>query len=804
MRKLKSNGKYIVVLMLVFLLAFGTAITAFGADRIGPITEWDNDPSIAELEQWLADNNYDEPCEDMQKSKYNWGEPSQLDGGNGGTFTDGAFSVNVTFSNEKEEQDEYLSVSFSNASKPVYFFVVKYGGGADTYYYPSGIYADGPLTVPGQQAISHISFYHCEPTPTRDICVIKYEGAEGNVLGEGWDIYLYDYALEPDEELNETNAVDMKTTGSDGKVCFTGLSVTKTYYVYEDLESGWNQLEPSTGFFTVDPGTTDVNLVFRNELPDDPTYSICGFKYNEDTEAKMNGWSITLEKGVMGENGWEADESFTPQTVVTGEGDLPTGKYCFDGLLEGTYRVTEQVKSGWTQVSPDPEVGGGAHIVELPGGESYPVEGTPVYYDFYNEPPDEPKGSISGTKHEWINDQKQEPLTETWTIMLFSAQQTDGLTKEENSDFVAETTTGSDGSYFFGNLDPGTYWVYEIQKTGWEHCPGTPEFHEVTIPYEPIVAFAVANGGNDNGEELVWDIADVDFCNKKDEDPTFSISGFKYRNATGASGIVNWNIYLYDGPRGEEGTNLVDSTSTASDGSFRFDELDEGTYYLYEENRSGWTQLYPTSGHYEIEVPQYEVEELVYDMTGYIFRNRTDDRPPNGGDTFGTIYFNKVIRGTGVTAADNTRNFTVNVQGPDGFDRNVTFNVNNGGSLHNLEPGTYTFEEINVPEGFEPVSINPTSVTINRQTGPLTAWVTVTNAKDEEEENGGNGELIVPPTPPFVPPVIEEEPEQEITVTPVVPELPRTGGFETLLMGMGGLLAGAGAYIKIRNRKRII
>ena len=144
----------------------------------------------------------------------------------------------------------------------------------------------------------------------------------------------------------------------------------------------------------------------------------------------------------------------------------------------------------------------------------------------------------------------------------------------------------------------------------------------------------------------------------------------------------------------------------------------------------------------------------------------------------------------------------MNVQGPNGYNRNVTFNVNNEGGLHNLEPGEYTFAEINVPEGFETVSVNPTSVTINRQTGPLTAWVTVTNAKDEEEENGGNGEIIVPPTPPFVPPVIVEEPEQEITITPVVPELPRTGGFETLLMGMGGLLAGAGAYIKTRNRKK--
>ncbi|MFO7942450.1 MAG: hypothetical protein R6U92_07410, partial [Bacillota bacterium] len=184
-----------LALILTLALVLGTSFTALGVvNREGPITDWDNDPSSGELEKWLEDNDESVPCE-LKKAKYDAGKPEGSDDNDqdpldDGWFEDedGDFKVKVEFSDEKDDVDEYLSVSFSDANMPVYFFTVKYGsgasgGGADTYFYPDGTRADGEITVVGQQAISHITFYYCVPDCEDCLEITKEANTEVSKVG---------------------------------------------------------------------------------------------------------------------------------------------------------------------------------------------------------------------------------------------------------------------------------------------------------------------------------------------------------------------------------------------------------------------------------------------------------------------------------------------------------------------------------------------------------------------------------------------------------------------------------------------
>jgi hypothetical protein len=115
-----------------------------------------------------------------------------------------------------------------------------------------------------------------------------------------------------------------------------------------------------------------------------PTYDICGYKYADwdDCYIALPSWNITLERvswnATLDE--WVADPGFAPLTATT-DGD---GKYCFTDLEAGNYSVSEALKPGWEQLSPD-EDDGWVHIVELPGGATDPAD-PDTFYNFVNAP----------------------------------------------------------------------------------------------------------------------------------------------------------------------------------------------------------------------------------------------------------------------------------------------------------------------------------------------------------------------------------------------------------------------------------
>ncbi|MGB6873948.1 MAG: PKD domain-containing protein [Dehalococcoidia bacterium] len=94
---------------------------------------------------------------------------------------------------------------------------------------------------------------------------------------------------------------------------------------------------------------------------------ICGFVYRAGTTEALAGWEVVLEKHT---NPWVEVRS----TITDAN-----GKYCFCGLEDGEYRVSEVVQANWNQVSPLPN----EHLVTLPGGASDPVLGP--FLNFENE-----------------------------------------------------------------------------------------------------------------------------------------------------------------------------------------------------------------------------------------------------------------------------------------------------------------------------------------------------------------------------------------------------------------------------------
>ena len=96
-------------------------------------------------------------------------------------------------------------------------------------------------------------------------------------------------------------------------------------------------------------------------------WCICGFVHRAGTSEALAGWGVILEQHT---NPWVEAGSTTTDA---------NGKYCFCGLGDGEYRVSEVVQPDWIQVSPLPN----EHLVTLPGGASDPVLGP--FFNFENE-----------------------------------------------------------------------------------------------------------------------------------------------------------------------------------------------------------------------------------------------------------------------------------------------------------------------------------------------------------------------------------------------------------------------------------
>ncbi len=166
--------------------------------------------------------------------------------------------------------------------------------------------------------------------------------------------------------IAQTNYNLQLAFGLDGTLYGHSFQTKDNYVVTWDADAGTVTSTPlSTSLYSF------TDLASGSTCTEIDTYSICGYKYAdwEGEQIPLPDWEIILEQ-------WDGD-SFEPfATTATDE----NGKYCFTDLPAGKYRVSETLKDGWDQVYPDSEgENEGAHIVVLPGGETYAETDTVLY-----------------------------------------------------------------------------------------------------------------------------------------------------------------------------------------------------------------------------------------------------------------------------------------------------------------------------------------------------------------------------------------------------------------------------------------
>ncbi|MCX6679553.1 MAG: hypothetical protein NTX42_04190 [Methanothrix sp.] len=324
----------------------------------------------------------------------------------------------------------------------------------------------------------------------------------------GWKINLTGTATGGSAVLNNT------TTGSDGSYNFTDLQ-PGSYTVSEQSKSGWEPAGQASQSFDLVASRQDVNFV--NRVLSDLTIS--GKKTNETGIAKA-GWKITLTGATL-EGGAVSKEATTASD----------GSYSFNGLLAGSYNVTEESKPGWVPV------GAASQTFDLFASRSD--------VNFVNR-------ALSGLSISGKKTNETGAAKAGWKITLTGANLEGGAVSEE-------ATTASDGGYSFTGLLAGSYTISEESKPGWE----------------PV-------GAASQTFDLVTSRNDVNFVNRVVS--SLTISG-KKTNETGAA-KSGWKITLTGANL--EGGAVSQETTTASDGGYSFTGLLAGSYTVTEESKPGW------------------------------------------------------------------------------------------------------------------------------------------------------------------------------------------------------------------------
>jgi hypothetical protein len=195
-------------------------------------------------------------------------------------------------------------------------------------------------------------------------------------------------------------------------------------------------------------------------LPECPVGVIDGHKY--------------LDENGHAEGGRDAKKGLEGWTITLYEDGDADGDGVFDELFYGNYKVVEELKDGWY------------NITALTINASISSSDKEETVNFYNTA----KGGITGKKIIDVDGDTHSTADQSpgqgWTIELYQ-----GDTK------IASTETDADGSYSFSGLELGTYTVKEIAKDGFTNITDM----EVTVD------------DLDSSGEIV---GGVDFYNKPD------------------------------------------------------------------------------------------------------------------------------------------------------------------------------------------------------------------------------------------------------------------------------------------------
>jgi len=482
------------------------------------------------------------------------------------------------------------------------------------------------------------------------ICGVKYNDINGNGKrddGEpglpGWKIGLSSYLNNNTGQSGlGLNLIEIATvtTDNNGEYCFNNIK-PGNYTITEYYQSGWTQTEPSNFVYqiTLMPGQKLEKLNFGNKV--DLTArlgSICGIKFNDKNG---NGKQDAGENGIPD---WQINlGGLMDLSVYTNK----EGKFCFDNLPPGEYKVGETMRNGWRQIVPSTNY----YIIQLASGQNI------TDLMFGNKEDDRVQlGSICGTKFNDRNRDGRQSSGELgikgWNIYLEGPMNLTAVTDDN-------------GNFCFYGLIPGTYTVREENRTGWRQ----------TKPSSVTYTLEVSNGVNFTG---------IDFGNI--EDPTVklgTICGVKYNDLngngkqdSGEPGIPNWTIEL-------NGAMKLTVTTDAR-GNFCFTNLIHGSYIVSEKYKDGWTQTSPSSGYFSVELSEDKNPD---DLS---FGNRKDETVKLGS-ICGMKFNDKDGNGRKDPGESGIPNWQINIGGP--VDRSIKTDKNGEFCFADLPPGKYIIKE---------------------------------------------------------------------------------------------------------------
>jgi hypothetical protein len=268
-----------------------------------------------------------------------------------------------------------------------------------------------------------------------------------------------------------------------------------------------------------------------------------------------------------------------------------SGNYSFGNLAAGTYSINESKPSGFFDGidTPGTPFGGTAGTesisnVVIPTGTSQNGTG----YNFGNVDP----SSLAGTVY---NDVNSNGTQDTGEAGVSGVHLTLTGTDNQGNAVTVSTTSGTDGSYSFGNLAIGNYAITEVQPTGFVSTNSTAG----TING---VATGTPNGATITNINVAGCASGVGFNFGVVTPPTNSISGTVYGDCnnngvqdSGETGITGTTVTL-SGTLADGTSVSAMSTTTDANGSYQFSNLAAGTYTVAETEPAGFYGGKDTAG----------------------------------------------------------------------------------------------------------------------------------------------------------------------------------------------------------------
>jgi protocatechuate 3,4-dioxygenase beta subunit len=622
------------------------------------------------------------------------------------------------------------------------------------------------------------------------------------------------------------------TTDAQGRYEFTGL-MPGTYKVREitppELKDGGENVGTVNGQVVGSIETNDLitGIVLgagqngvHYDFCEHPPAALSGFVYHD---ANNNGVRDAGETPIADV---EVALVLASGTQVATTRTAADGSYQFTGLDAGQYSVRESQPSGWRDGLDAAGTIAGAPVgtAQNPGDLLTAITlgwgRRGIEYNFGELLP----ASLTGRVHEDLSrnctfDADEKPIGGVVVELL-------------NAEGVVLATTRTDalGRYRFDDLAPGMYAVRETQPPGYFQGGQRVGSHGGDASQRDLIRLIPIGSGQH--------LTDYDFC----EVPPGSIAGTVHidlnndcEQDANEAGIGGVRVDLVN----EQG-RIVASATTASDGSYRFDNLEPGVYAVHETqpehyfhggqcigtgdgdaSTPDWIRRIKLPG--GVHLVQYDFPEVPpAELSGYVFQDgpviqtrdgrapeniaairdglRTpDDRPLPGvvlelrdGLTGEAIPSSEALPGLYGTE------FIQITTDSNGFYRFAGIRGNASYSVYEVHPSSYV-DSLDTPGTTLGIAINPSS-----PVDPSVLAQLVTNPKNdaiiriplrigEASQNNNFSEVLVattpPPVPPFDPPVNPPGYLPPLAAPPQLPPTMPAPGY----VGLTPPIAGGGA-----------